>query len=321
MVLHSLKDATEDELAGPSAQPLFRLRRARKTYGVRRIPEGLFRECRLPEELRPQGNGWRLACGGHPKCRQSCPRCWSLSVDALEIRRGRTTAVLGHSGSGKTTLLYALALLHPLDSDTEMFELTPQKDRHFRFQTGRWLGPQGLVGADALRLRHFGFVFQSGYLSSHMTALQNVGLGPGLAGHPSRAIRQRALELLRRIDFPEDRFDALPKHLSGGEYQRVAVARALAADPDVLFADEPTGNLDPVTGRAVMQSLGDWKQEAPERSLILVTHNLDHAIEFADEIFVLNGGRIVLQGQTDVLERSSIEKALHRQTAPRALSA
>lgn len=301
-----------------SASLLFKLRKVRKTYGTFRIPENLFRECRLAPRDRPQGKNWRSICGSHSLCHQACPRCWSLSVDVMDIQRGSITAILGHSGSGKTTLLYALALLHSPDSDLGAFEFCVSDNApplRF-FQHERWLSSQGPVSASSLRRRHFGFVFQAGHLSSHMTVLQNVGLALGLAGVSAETIRRRGAELLGWIDFPLDRFDALPKHLSGGEYQRVAVARALAADPDVLFADEPTGNLDPVTGRTVMQALINWQNQAPMRSLILVTHNLDHALEFADHIFVLNGGRVVLEGTTDNLKKASIEEALHRRIDP-----
>ncbi|MEO1083041.1 MAG: ATP-binding cassette domain-containing protein [Acidobacteriota bacterium] len=293
---------------------LFDLRGVRKTYGAKKIPKVLFRECRLPNELKPRGTDWRKTCGRFARCRQECPKCWALSIDALSIHRGVTTSILGHSGSGKTTLLYLLALLHQPDADSERLRVDFAGDGGGIELTGP--GAVRARALDQVRRRRFGFVFQSGHLSSHLTAAQNVALAPALAGEPAAKLRRVAEEILGSVDFPQDRFDALPRHLSGGEYQRVAVARALAADPEVLFADEPTGNLDPVTGRAVMEGLSAWRRGHPSRSLILVTHNLDHALEFSDEIFVLNGGELTLAQPAAGLARRSIEEALRRRSAP-----
>ena len=297
---------------------LFRLAGVRKTYGVSKIPETLFRECRLNGDQRPLGGGWRQVCGSREVCREECPRCWALSIRAMAIRRGRTTAILGHSGSGKTTLLYLLALLHSPDSDSELLEIDfgNGEPAGVAFRNALWHGADGNgrpVDLNRVRRHRFGFIFQAGYLTSSLTALQNVALPLALAGVPAGEINRRASHILERISFPRDRFRALPRHLSGGEYQRVAVARALAHDPDVLFADEPTGNLDPVTGEAVMELLGDWRQQAEGRSLILVTHNIEHALGYADEVFVLSGGEVTLDRPRSEVSREEIRRALGRQ--------
>ena len=299
------------------SHPLYRLRRVRKTYGVRQIPPQVFRECRLDEGDKPLGPAWRQTCGLHEVCRQECPRCWALSVDEMEISRGCTTAILGHSGSGKTTLLYLLAMLHEPDPDVERFtiDFAAGNPNSVRFEGGSWVvegAEEDRFRPEILRRERFGFIFQAGYLSSHLTTLQNVALAPALAGTPPEIMHQRAESLLRHISFPPDRHHALPRHLSGGEYQRVAVARALAADPNVLFADEPTGNLDPVTGRAVMELLGAWQGEQPDRSLILVTHNLEHALDWAEQIFVLNGGEVALAAPRSAIQKKDIEQALEQ---------
>lgn len=198
---------------------LFDLSGVRKTYGLRRVPRQLFPECRLADDLKPRGEDWRGTCGRYAACRE-CPRCWTLSIGELRIARGRTTAILGHSGSGKTTLLYLLALLHLPDPDCGRCELSfgGGGESTFRFEQGRWCGAgQAEVSLDAIRRRRFGFVFQAGHLSSHLTAHQNVGLALALSGDPPAAIRERTGRLLEQIDIPPDRFHALPRHLSGGE--------------------------------------------------------------------------------------------------------
>lgn len=308
------------EVSPAPSSPLFSLRDVRKTYGMRRIPESVFRECRLSEEKKPRGRAWRDTCGSYEACRQECPRCWSLSVRRMDLRRDKTTAILGHSGSGKTTLLYLLALLHPPDPDLERFRVRFEpfegaETGDLSFSNDAWRLPDHTpVSLDDVRRRRFGFVFQAGHLSSHLTSVQNVGLALALAGVEAQSMRSRTEEILQRIEFPRDRFHALPRHLSGGEYQRIAVARALAADPDVLFADEPTGNLDPVTGQAVMELLSSWRSERAGRSLLLVTHNVEHALRFADDLFVLNGGEVVLDAKAEDVEYSDIEEALRRRS-------
>ncbi len=184
------------------------------------------------------------------------------------------TAIVGPSGSGKTTLLNLLA---GLDLPTE---------------GGVYLGdtPLHALSEDeraGVRLRRMGFVFQQWNLIPTLTALENVAFPLLLAGWPRKARLERARELLERVGL-EDRLHHPPSRLSGGEQQRVALARALALDPAVLFADEPTGNLDLESREQVaglLFSLGE------ERTLVLVTHDLELA-QRAGRILYLKGGRL-----------------------------
>ncbi len=184
------------------------------------------------------------------------------------------TAVVGPSGSGKTTLLNLLA---GFDLPTE---------------GGIYLGdtPLHALSEDeraGVRLRHMGFVFQQWNLIPTLTALENVAFPLLLAGWPRRARLARAAELLERVGL-KDRLHHPPSRLSGGEQQRVALARALALDPPILFADEPTGNLDLESREQVADllfSLGE------ERTLVLVTHDLELA-QRAGRILHLKGGRL-----------------------------
>jgi putative ABC transport system ATP-binding protein len=198
-----------------------------------------------------------------------------LADVTLEVRRGESVAVVGASGAGKSTLL---ALLAGLDEPT----------------SGRvWLAGRELTALDedgraALRARHVGFVFQSFHLVPALTALENVMLPLELAGRTDA--RRTALEVLDRVGLAE-RVGHYPRQLSGGEQQRVAIARAFVAGPDVLFADEPTGNLDAGTGGRVMDLLFGLNAGAGT-TLILVTHDRSIAAR-CGRLVRLDAGRMV----------------------------
>ena len=198
-----------------------------------------------------------------------------LADVTLEVRRGESVAVVGASGAGKSTLL---ALLAGLDEPT----------------SGRvWLAGRELTALDedgraALRARHVGFVFQSFHLVPALTALENVMLPLELAGRADA--RRTALEVLDRVGLAE-RVGHYPRQLSGGEQQRVAIARAFVAGPDVLFADEPTGNLDSGTGGRIMDLLFGLNAGAGT-TLILVTHDGSLASR-CGRIVRLDAGRMV----------------------------
>jgi putative ABC transport system ATP-binding protein len=192
----------------------------------------------------------------------------------LEIRRGEAVALVGPSGAGKTTLL---ALLAGLDRPT----------------TGRiWLGKDELTALDEdgramLRARRVGFVFQSFHLVQSLTALENVMLPLELGGEANAA--KMATETLGQVGLAA-RIHHYPRQLSGGEQQRVALARAFVTSPEVLFADEPTGNLDTATGEKIGQLLFDLNART-STTLVLVTHERDLAAR-CDRIITVVGGRI-----------------------------
>lgn len=198
-----------------------------------------------------------------------------LSGVDLAIRAGETLAVVGASGSGKSTLL---GLLAGLDVSTE----------------GRvWLADECLTDLDEdgrarLRSRHVGFVFQAFQLLGHLTALENTLLPLELAGRADA--RERGLAMLERVGLGS-RLKHYPKQLSGGEQQRVALARAFVAEPTILFADEPTGNLDSHTGRAIIDTLFALNREK-QTTLILVTHDENLAAR-CERSLRLEAGRVV----------------------------
>ncbi|EWT07728.1 ABC transporter ATP-binding protein [Intrasporangium chromatireducens Q5-1] len=198
----------------------------------------------------------------------------------LTIVSGEVVLVMGPSGSGKTTLLLMLgALLRPTSGSIVV--------------TGRD-GTRVDVAAEpekalpALRTRSFGFIFQDYALLDALTAAENIAVAANLAGTKGAAARQRALTLLERVGLAH-RAAARPTELSGGEQQRVAVARALANDPPVLLADEPTANLDASRGRDLARLLRRLADE-DERCIVIVSHD-DRLREVADRVLWLEDGR------------------------------
>ena len=180
---------------------------------------------------------------------------------------------MGPSGSGKSTLLNVIAGLDVPSAGQVLLngqDITrlPERERA------------------ELRLKRFGFVFQSFNLVSVLSAEQNVSFPMGLAGLDAAERKQRAQALLSRFGL-EHRFHHLPFKLSGGERQRVALARALANDPEVVFADEPTGNLDSKSGEVVLKALRELADEG--RTVIVVTHDAS-LTEIADDVVRLRDG-------------------------------
>lgn len=193
---------------------------------------------------------------------------------SLSIETGEFVVVSGSSGSGKTTLLTLISGLgHPTSGRVVI------DGRDITDATEKELAP--------LRNRTIGFVFQSFHLVPSMTAKENIMFPAELAGDPNAADRAKAL--LSRVRLV-DRGDNLPSQLSGGEKQRVALCRALINRPKLLFADEPTGNLDSENGTTVLTQLIDLKNEHGA-SLVLVTHNPDIA-RAADRVLTLKDGHL-----------------------------
>ncbi len=198
-----------------------------------------------------------------------------LDAVSFSIPRGETVAIVGASGSGKSTLL---SLMAGLDSPTE---------GEVRL-AGQALSTLDEDGRARLRGEHVGFVFQSFQLLPSLTALENVMLPMELAGADDA--EPRARDILGRVGLGE-RLGHYPRQLSGGEQQRVALARAFVARPGVLFADEPTGNLDTATGERISQLLFDLNKAAGT-TLVLVTHDRGLAAR-CDRVVQIEAGRLV----------------------------
>lgn len=202
----------------------------------------------------------------------------ALSEVSLGIEPGEFVAILGTSGSGKSTLLNLFGGLDRPSSGEILFD-------------GRSLTPFSSIEMARYRLRSVGMIFQSFNLIPTMTARENVELALAFAGLGRAERRRRALELLERMGLGH-RTEHLPSELSGGEQQRVSIARAIANNPRVLLADEPTGNLDSHRAGEIMQLL-DEMRDRDGRTIILVTHDAELAERFADRTIRLRDGRIV----------------------------
>lgn len=200
----------------------------------------------------------------------------------LHIARGEIIGMLGPSGSGKSTILTAMALINPPTSGRVTIDGTPVLD-----------GPRALVDLRAFRRRHLGFVFQKANLIPFLTALENVQIALEVNDIPPAAARQRAMELLDYLGVGA-RAGNLPAALSGGEQQRVAVARALANNPILVLADEPTAALDSQRGRQVMELFAKVAHEQ-NAGVLVVTH--DHrTLDVFDRILDVEDGAIHVRG-------------------------
>ncbi len=198
-----------------------------------------------------------------------------LADVSFNIRAGESVAVVGPSGAGKSTLL---ALLAGLDLPT----------RGYVELNGANLSELDEDGRARLRAESVGFVFQSFHLVPSLNALENIMLPLELAG--AEGVRSAALDIVEKVGL-SDRWRHYPAQLSGGEKQRVAIARAFATEPAVLFADEPTGNLDSRTGSKIMELMFELNRSS-STTLVLVTHDVSLA-ERCDRILSLDAGRLV----------------------------
>lgn len=195
----------------------------------------------------------------------------------LEVERGTVLAILGASGAGKSTLLNVLGTLDSPDAGTVRIG-------------GQDVGAMDERTLARLRARKLGFVFQFHHLLPEFTALENVMMPLRIGGVPAEEARARARAALTDVGL-ESRWEHVPAELSGGEAQRVAVARALAASPELLLADEPSGNLDPAAAGALHELLRRLARER-RQTFVVVTHN-DRLAEMADRVLLLEQGRLM----------------------------
>ncbi|QYD72283.1 ABC transporter ATP-binding protein [Paraburkholderia edwinii] len=194
-----------------------------------------------------------------------------LNGVSLELREGECVAIIGESGSGKSTLLNLAAGLDKPDGGQIVFD-------------GQDLATLNDDRATRLRRAHMGFVFQAFHVLPNLTAAQNVALPLRLNGVPAADIAARAAAALASVGLA-DRADTLPRELSGGELQRIAIARAVVHQPSLVLADEPTGNLDHDTATRILRLLLDMTRES-RAAVLLVTHSAAAAAS-ADRVLLL----------------------------------
>lgn len=199
----------------------------------------------------------------------------------LDVQAGEVLAVMGPSGSGKSTLLHCLAGVLTPDSGTITYSPSDQSPRD--------ISALDETKRSRLRLTDFGFVFQFGQLLPELTAVDNVSIPLLLAGTKRVGALQRSTELLERLDVA-GMSGKLPGELSGGQAQRVAVARALVTSPAVLFADEPTGSLDSLASENVLTLMLDLVREAGT-TVVMITHD-PRSAAYADREVIVRDGAI-----------------------------
>ncbi len=195
----------------------------------------------------------------------------------IEVERGEVASIVGPSGSGKSTLLHILGTLDKQDKGTVSMNNVPIES----------LDEKKL---SAFRNKHIGFVFQFHHLLPEFTALENVCIPGWLAGRKKSEVKTEAVKLLNMIGLSK-RMENKPNQLSGGEQQRVAVARALINKPDIIMADEPTGNLDSVNAKELHQLFFDLRKQF-NQTFLIVTHNEELA-RLSDRILHMKDGKIV----------------------------
>ncbi|OQP64975.1 lipoprotein ABC transporter ATP-binding protein [Niastella vici] len=202
---------------------------------------------------------------------------WVLKGVDLQIKQGEIASIVGPSGSGKSTLLHILGTLDKPDKGDVVVG-----NQRLNFLSEKQMA--------AFRNRHVGFVFQFHHLLPEFTALENVCIPGWMAGRRKKEVEENAVELLRMLGLG-DRIDNKPNALSGGEQQRVAVARALINKPAIIFADEPTGNLDSANARELHQLFFTLRQQF-NQTFLIVTHNEELA-QMSDRILHMKDGKIV----------------------------
>jgi len=202
---------------------------------------------------------------------------WVLKGVTVDIAKGEIVSIVGPSGSGKSTLLHILGTL-----DTPAKGEIVLRDKRIHDLKGKPLA--------AFRNKHIGFVFQFHHLLPEFSALENVCIPGWIAGRKKRDVEERAMELLRVLGV-DHRSDNKPGALSGGEQQRVAVARALINQPDIVFADEPTGNLDTANAKELHQLFFDLRDRF-QQTFLIVTHNEELAT-MSDRVLHMKDGLMV----------------------------
>ena len=195
----------------------------------------------------------------------------------IQINKGEIVSIVGSSGAGKSTLLHILGTLDAADEGSIILE--GQRIEHL---TGRKLA--------AFRNKNIGFVFQFHHLLPEFTALENVCIPAWIAGPKKKEVIARATQLLTTLGL-ESRLENKPQQLSGGEQQRVAVARALINNPSIIMADEPTGNLDSANAKELHQLFIDLRNQF-NQTFLIVTHNEELA-QMSDRILQMKDGKII----------------------------
>jgi putative ABC transport system ATP-binding protein len=217
----------------------------------------------------------------------------------LDVHAGELLMLVGPSGSGKTTLLSIMGCILTASSGSVRI-------------AGREVVGLSEKQLPGLRLEHIGFVFQGFNLFPTLTAGENVELMLDLKGMSTAKAKKRAQELLEQVGLGE-KYNSFPADLSGGQKQRIAIARALAGDPRIILADEPTAALDSHTGRTVMEMMRDLAHKR-DRAVVIVTHD-SRVLDFADRIVRIEDGAIAGSGEIATVPPALLAKRIPQASA------
>jgi len=218
---------------------------------------------------------------------------------SFDVKRGEVILIMGPSGSGKTTLLTTIgALLTPTSGSIKILDKEITKEKVSKLAR--------------FRLKFIGFIFQTFNLLESLSALENIEVVLGIAKVKPSLQKEKAIKLLENLGL-KDRLNYLPKELSGGEKQRVSIARALALDPQVILADEPTANLDSKSGHHVMEILRKIAKEK-NKTVIIVSHD-QRIMDIADRVLWLEDGRIK-EGAVGFVEDPVCQMKIEKEKAP-----
>lgn len=212
---------------------------------------------------------------------------------SFHVERGELAVLLGPSGCGKTTTLRAINRMVEIDSGVVSLAGRPVTER----------------SPDELR-RQIGYAIQGVGLFPHMTVHRNIAAVPRLLGWDKQRIDRRVMELLELVGLPAACASKKPRELSGGEAQRVGVARALAADPPVMLMDEPFGALDPINRERVQREFAELRRELG-KTVVFVTHDIGEAVLLGDRILLMRDGRLVQSNTPEGLWRSPASEFVH----------
>jgi len=217
-----------------------------------------------------------------------------VKVQTLNILKGKITVLLGKSGSGKSTLLETLGLMNNTivpKSNTQLLFTPNNNEVAF---SNLWANKQQLA---MLRRQHFSFIFQNTNLMPNFTAYENICLTQMLQGKSQKRAFQVAKSMMQQLGMTHIDTQKMPTQMSGGEKQRVAFIRAISPNFTVLFADEPTGNLDDQTAHNLMEIIVNVLKNDSNKTAIIVTHNLNLALKYASQIVVITKSKSNTYGQ------------------------
>jgi ABC-type lipoprotein export system ATPase subunit len=221
-----------------------------------------------------------------------------LHIDELHLSAGKVLFVVGLSGVGKSTFLETLACMHNciVEGEKTKFDLNFPDNPLSILKTWH----RGETAISDLRKQYFSFIFQQSTFLEDCSAIENMSLGAMIKGFDAEQVRVDIVEWMEKLELPKGEIDKNIRHFSGGQRQRMAFIRALVSPFEILFCDEPTGNLDSHTGQILMNSLKQYVR-TKNKTAVVVTHDLNSALRYADRLLVIKPKKYIVNGLKQTL--------------------